>query len=210
MQIKLRGCDISHWQGNIDFKRLKKSCDFVIIKAGGTDTSDFFYADKRFERNYAAAKAAGLKVGCYFFAGEFSQLTENGTRDAGYFYNIIKGKSFEMPVYLDYELGNKNSKRENTRYAVAFCNLLERLGYFTGIYGSDISTFKDLLNYEDIRRYSLWVARYGKRPDYVKNYAIWQYSSSGKLDGIKGKVDLDYAYTDLSNIIVKKHLNNCK
>lgn len=210
MQIKLTGCDVSHWQGNINFKELAKHVDFVILKAGGTDTTDFYYVDKKFETNYKAAKEAGLKVGCYFFAGEYASGLDNGRREAIYFYNIIKKKSFDMPVYLDYEIGNKEYKTSNTVYAVAFCETLERLGYFVGIYGSDISTFKEQLDYEKVRRFSLWVARYKKKPEYVKNYHMWQYTSCGKLPGIKGKVDLDYAYIDLASLIKKKHLNNCK
>lgn len=209
MQIKLRGCDVSHWQGNIDFEKLKESCDFVIIKAGGSDTSDFYYVDSKFEKNYKAAKAAGLKVGCYFYAGKYSQGVECGKREAIYFHNMMLNKSFEMPVYLDYEAATNSKRADNTAYAVAFCNTLEKLGYFVGIYGGDILTFKGLLDYEKIRKFSIWVARYGKQPA-VKSYHVWQYTSKGKLPGIRGNVDLDYAYLSLPDIITKKHFNNCK
>lgn len=209
-QIKLLGCDISHWQGNIDFKKLAKLVNFVIIKLGGSDTTtDFFYIDKNFESYYAAAKAAGLSVGCYWFVGKNSTGSEDGLREAKYIHAAIKDKSFEMPVYIDFEKGSKIYKDKNTAYCVACGNALEKLGYFVGIYASDISGFKEMLNLTDLRRFSLWVARYGKEPQYVTNYHLWQYSSKGNLDGIIGYVDLDYAYLDLPKIIKSKHFNNC-
>lgn len=208
-QIKLIGCDISHWQGVVDFKKLAKQVDFVILKLGGSDTTDFFYIDKKFEKYYAAANEAGLAVGCYWFVGKNSTGSEDGLREAKYIHAAIKDKSFEMPIYIDFEKGSKIHKAKNTAYCIACGNALEKLGYFVGIYASDISGFKEMLNLEDLKRFSLWVARYEKVPQYVKNYHLWQYSSKGRLDGISGNVDLDFAYLNLPKIIKQKHFNNC-
>ena len=84
----------------------------------------------------------------------------------------------------------------------------EHNNYFAGIYASDISGFKDRLQLERLQgRFSLWVARYGKKPEFVKDYAIWQKSSKGDIKGIATKVDLDECTVNFSNIIKKKHLN---
>ena len=84
---------------------------------------------------------------------------------------------------------------------------MEAMGYYVGIYASDISGFKDRLNINQLNAFDKWVARYGSEPKYVKNYGIWQYSSSGVVDGIKGRVDVNYSKVDYPGIIKTHHLN---
>ena len=114
-----------------------------------------------------------------------------------------------MPIYADIETVATVHKAGATEAAISFCEQLEKNGYFAGIYASDISGFKDRLLLEKLEgRFTLWVARYGKNPEYVKDYAIWQKSSKGDIKGIKGNVDLDECSINFSSIIKKKHLNN--
>lgn len=202
----IRGIDISSWQGNIDFQKVKASgIQFVIIKAGGSDSG--FYTDKRFCENYKNAVLAGLSVGAYYFVGRYCKSAEAGVADAQRFYDIIKNLKLDYPVYIDFEAPNSSNKQGNTDAVNAFCLYMESLGYYVGIYASDISGFKDRLYLEQLARFDKWVARYGSEPKLVKNWGIWQSSSKGNIPGIAGHVDLDYSRNDYAGIIKTHHLN---
>lgn len=204
MQIK--GIDVSHWNGCIDFDKVKASgVEFVIIKAGGSDKG--FYTDSKFKENYEKAKAAGLYVGAYYFAGKKFRGVEAGFADAQRFIDILKGLKFEYPVFIDIEAQENRYKEEITDAAVAFCQEMEKAGYFVGIYASDISGFKDKLHHDRIKDYAHWVARYGKEPEICKEYGIWQYSSKGSVTGISGSVDMDISTVDYSKTIREKGFN---
>lgn len=207
MQIK--GIDISHWNGDIDFDKVKASgIDFVIIKAGGSDKG--FYTDSKFETNYNKAKAAGLYIGSYYFVGKKFRGIENGVADAERFIGQLSGKEFDYPVFVDIETTENRYKEEVTDAAIAFCQTLEKAGYFCGIYASDISGFKDKLNHERLEPYAHWVARYGNEPTVCNDYQIWQYSSKGSVSGVVGSVDLDISNQDYPKIMKSKGLNGFK
>ena len=202
----IKGIDISRWQGNIDFEKVKASgIRFVIIKAGGSD--DGFYTDKRFYDNYVKATQAGLSVGAYYFVGKKCKSSADGVADAQRFHNIIKDCILDYPVYIDFEAPDATNKQGNTDAVNAFCLYMESLGYYVGIYASDISGFKDRLYLDQLNRFDKWVARYGSEPKYVKNWGIWQSSSKGNIPGIAGYVDIDYSRNDYSGIIHTHHLN---
>lgn len=208
MQIKYKGCDISHHQGKIDFTKLRSQVDFVILKLGGSDkTAGTCYIDNRFNEYYKGCKENNIPVGCYWFAGKRSHGLVRGLTEAEYVYSKIKFCKFEMPVYIDFEMGDKINRETNTQYCECFLNHLENRGYFVGVYASDISGFKEQLNDNKLVQYTHWVARYGKQPQYVTNYGMWQYTSKGRLKGINGNVDLDYATANFPKIIKNKHLN---
>ena len=204
------GIDISHWNndaGPIDFRRVKASgISFVIIKAGGSDAG--FYKDKNFEENYAAATAAGLDVGCYYFIGPKMLTKKDAEADAKRFYKIIEGKKFSMPVYLDLETSDPADRDAATKAAICFMRWLEKKGCFVGIYASDLSGFRDRVDGKQLSDFTLWVARYGLSPTYMKNWDLWQYTSTGKVAGITGNVDRNYMKRDLPAIIRKAHKNN--
>ena len=202
-----RGIDISHWNPVSDFNKIRESgIDFVIIKAGGSDKG--FYTDRKFEDYYRLAKLAGLKVGCYYFVGSNFYGDVSGKLDAQRFMKIIRGKDFDYPVCLDIETTAKAYKELATDASISFCDTLEHEGYYVSIYGSDISTFKERLNTERLSSYDKWVAKYSKtKPAFVKDFGIWQYSSSGSVPGITGPVDLDVSTKDYKSIILKNDLN---
>ena len=203
----MKGIDVSHWQHNINFSSVKESgIEFAILKAGGSDAG--FYTDSKFEENYTAAAAAGLNVGCYYFAGSKFIGEKNGTADAKKFASIIKSKKFDMPIYLDIEAQPTSEKSGITEAAIAFCDHMEKQGYFIGIYASDISGFKERLDPSVVTKYSSWVARYGKQPEYNRYWSMWQYSSTGAVTGITGNVDLDISNFDFPKLIKSKHFNN--
>lgn len=202
----IKGIDVSSWQGNIDFNRVKASgIQFVILKAGGSDSG--FYTDKRFYDNYVKATQAGLNVGAYYFVGKKCKSSADGVADAQRFATIIKDCILDYPVYIDFEAPDSTNKQGNTDAVNAFCLYMESLGYYTGIYASDISGFKDRLYLDQLNRFDKWVARYGSEPKYVKNYGIWQSTSKANVPGIAGYVDLDYSRNDYAGIIKTHHLN---
>lgn len=204
--MTVRGIDVSRWQGNINWNLVKESgISFAILKAGGSDEG--IYIDPTFEKNYAGAKAAGIPVGAYYYVGPLCTSKEAGIADAKRFLEIIKGKTFEYPVYIDLESTNPPAKQGATDATIAFCEYMENNGYFVGIYASDVSGFCDRLDLNRLSAYSKWVARYGSKPQYVKSYDMWQYSSTGRVSGIIGDVDMDYCYKDFSEIIKAAGLN---
>ena len=184
-----KGIDISHWNGNIDFNKVKADgYDFVIIKAGGHEGR--FYKDPKFEENYLKAKEAGLFIGAYYFAGKSFRGVEAGLSDAKHFLELIKDKTFDYPVFIDIEAQENRYKEAITDAVCSFCSYLETAHYFVGIYASDISGFKDKL-----------------APEVCKEFGIWQYSSKGSVSGITGSVDLDNSYIGYEKIIKEKGLN---
>ena len=199
--------DVSHWQGNIDFNKVKNDgVKGVIIKAGGSDSG--LYTDSKFNTNYTNATKVGLSVGAYYFVGAKCLSKADGKADADRFINIIKGKKFDLPVYMDVEAPASGQKTKVTNAIIGFCEEMESKGYFVGVYASDISGFKDRINYNDIKnKYTLWVARYGSKPTYATTYGMWQYSSTGKVSGISGNVDMDESYVDFPSIIKKGGFN---
>ena len=202
-----RVIDISHWNGNINFNLVKASGIWgVIIKAGGSDAG--LYTDPRFEEYYNAAVSAGLHVGAYYFVGKKCVTAADGTADANRFMTMLKGKKFDLPVYLDFEAPAPATKTGNTQAAIAFCRAMEKAGYFTGIYASDVSGFRQRLNSTQLLSFTWWVARYGSVPTQAtRNMTMWQYSSSGSVSGITGRVDMNHCYRDFPSIIRKAGLN---
>lgn len=202
----IKGIDVSRWQGNIDFNKVKASgVDFVIIKAGGSDSG--FYTDKNFLHNVISAALAGLHIGAYYFVGKGCKSATAGEADAKRFYNIIRNTTLDYPVYIDFEAPDSLNKQGNTDACKAFCAYMESKGYYVGIYASDISGFNDRLYLDQLSAYDKWVARYGSEPKYVSSWGMWQSASNGNIAGIKGHVDLDYSKRDYSQIIRNKHLN---
>ena len=205
----LKGVDVSKWQRDIDFNKVKKSgIDFVIIKAGGSDAG--IYKDKYFDVNYQKAKAAGLNVGAYYFVGKKFLTAADGRADADRFIKLLEGKQFEFPVYVDIETGSFHVRKRFTDAAIAFCERMEEAGYFCGIYASDISGFHDMLENDRLKKFTHWVARYGSKPSYVTVFDMWQYTSKGVVDGILKYVDCNYCYVDFPKTIKGKGFNGFK
>lgn len=205
--ITKKGIDVSHWQGIIDFEKVKKAgIDFVIIKAGGSDNG--FYRDSKFLVNYKNACNAGLLCGAYYFVGKYCTSYAAGVADAERFLKLLKGKTFSYPLYIDIETTPIHKRQGATDAVIGFCQTMEKAGCYVGIYASDISGFKDRLILSKLFAFDKWVARYGSKPKYVSKYGMWQMSSKGQVDGIRGYVDIDECYYDYPKIITRKGLNN--
>ena len=159
------------------------------------------------------AKEAGLKVGAYAYVAPIPGVDPK--KHAEFVLDVLKGKSFEYPIYIDVESWKHYDKFGRTIYVHEFLQEIEKHNAFVGVYGSDISTFKDMLSLDlkgenmqpIMKHYTWWVARYGSKPQYAtKNMHIWQFSSKGKVPGITGNVDLNECYQDFS-VIERKGMN---
>lgn len=203
---EFRGIDVSHWQGDIDWAKVKAAgIQFAIIKAGGSDAG--FYTDPRWEENYREAKANGIAVGAYYFVGPACTSAEDGKADAQRFLAQLSGKQLEYPVFMDNEAQPVSAKAGITEATIAFCRALEAAGYFAGIYGSTYSGFRDRMEDSRLTSFTHWVAQYASKCTYGGAYGIWQYSSSGRISGINGNVDLDISYQDYPSVITAGGFN---
>lgn len=152
-----KGIDVSRYQQNVNWELVKAGgINFAIIKAGGSD--DGFYTDSTFEKNYAGAKTIGMPIGAYYIVGPLCISREDGIADAKRFLKILKGKTFEYPVYIDLELTAPKDKTGATDACIGFCQTMEQAGYYCGIYASDVSGFADRLDLERLTAYDKWVA----------------------------------------------------
>ena len=199
-----KGIDVSSWQEEIDFKKVKKSgIKFVIIRAGfGTRTEP----DKYFERNYKGARDAGLHVGAYWYS--YAESGAQALEEARACLRVIAGKKFDFPIFYDIEEQSQFARGIDfcSNLVRIFCNELEENNYFAGLYTSRYPLQNYI--YRDVAsRYAVWVAEYNPTLNYRGNYGMWQYSSTGRVDGIAGNVDLDYCYVDYPKIIKSAGLN---
>lgn len=212
------GIDVSQWNGNIDWDKVKAAgVDYAIIRVGfrGYGTSDPVkpvMQDKNVEQNIRGALAAGLDVGLYFYSQAIT--VDEALEEAGACVNMARKYNITYPIYFDTEFAKSDhtgradtlSSAKRTDLAVAFCEAVENAGYTAGVYASK-TFFYDELQFSRLQNYEIWVAHYtSKETDFKYSYGAWQYSSGGKIDGISGNTDLniglyDYAAkTDMQSV----------
>lgn len=201
-----KGIDISRYQGKPDFSKVKNDVDFVILQDGyGRYTNQ---KDSEFERSYAECKKYGIPVGVYHYS--YARTVAEAQAEAKACLEIIKGKQFEYPIYYDLEENlAAMGQALVSSIATTFCNTLEQASYYTGIYISR-SPAQLYLTKEVANKYALWLAEYNSKCNYDGNYGMWQYSSTEKVSGISGDVDMDYCYVDYPTIIKNAGLNGYK
>lgn len=213
--MQVRGIDVSVYQKNVDYNKVKASgIDFVIIRAGfGRSVSQ---KDKQFETHYKNAKAAGLGVGAYWYS--YAMSPADAEQEAKAFLEVVKGKQFDYPVYYDVEEGKQFAlgKTAVSNIIKAFLSTVEAAGYWVGLYCS--TYYLNTYVTEDIRnRYAIWVAQYSKSCSYKGQHGIWQYGVAGNskwdtfstkaVSGVNGECDLDYCYIDYPSAIKGAGLN---
>jgi lysozyme len=188
---QIKGIDVSHYQGTIDWAKVKADgVKFTFIKATqGTNYSKVDY----FRNQAPKALGTGLQVGAYHY-GTFSNVPEAIT-EARYFLSVIKDYKLTYPLVLDLE-ENKDgaSKKQLTDAAIAFLDVLKNAKYSAMLYTS--KGFLDSQLDESRIHYPFWIARYYK--ELGRKADIWQYSDKGKINGISGNVDMNWAYRDFS------------
>lgn len=198
---KTLGIDISTWQRDIDFKKVKADgYDFVIIRAGFGRVST--QKDNMFESHYKAAKAAGLKIGIYHYS--YATSVAEAKIEAAVCLDWIKGKTIDLPVYIDMEESSvaRLGKKTCTAIAKTFCEAVKAKGYKVGVY-ANLNWFTNYLDYEELKKlYSIWLAQYNVKAQL--DCDIWQNSSTGRVDGYNGDIDTNYCYVDFGKATTTK------
>ena len=194
------GIDISKWQGDVDFDALKKAgVEFVIIRVGTTNGRDGDYIlDPKFIQNIEGANRVGIDVGLYFYS--YAHSKESALRDAEWVLEQIKDYKVDFPIAFDWESWTtfnsfSISFYELTSASTTFLNRLEESGYEGLLYSSKYY----LENIWLPQDYDVWLAHYTSKTDYKGKYSMWQLCSNGKVDGIKGNVDIDVWYLEEKN-----------
>lgn len=199
---KAIGIDVSYFQYEINWKKVKASgVKFAIIRCGYRgSTNGKLCTDSTFMRNIKGAKAAGIDVGVYFFTEAIN--AKEGKEEADFCIKQIKksGVKVTYPVVIDTEnlagaraSSSRLSKTKRTEAVQAFCKQVKAKGYTPMIYAST-SWLNNQLNMSKLSDYYVWVAQYYKKVTYGGSYKCWQYTSSGKVNGISTRVDMDYWY----------------
>ncbi len=204
--VLARGVDLSYHNQDVDFAALKAAgVDYVILRAGGRSGKDVM-----FETNYAAARKAGLDIGCYYYS--YARTVEEALAEAARFKEYIAGKQFEYPVYFDIEDDSQKELDKSLLMEIcfAFCNSMIEGGYFPGVY-CNLNWAENILHTEQlVKYYDVWIARYNNAlPEtyYHKDYGMWQYTETGKIEGVEENVDLNYCYKDYPTLIKANGLN---
>lgn len=214
-----KGIDISVWNKNIDWDKLKGQIDFAILRIGytGYGKTKNKKMDSTFEEKYAKCKELGIPVGVYWYSCAVTE--EEAIEEANKTIEILKGRKLEYPIYFDTEDNHDTTAPNNsptsqakigraklTKVTKAFCDTIEKAGYYVGIYASS-SWFKNNLNLNELEKYDKWVAQWSNNAPSGISYGMWQYSAKGYIDGIGGGVDLDYAYKDYPTLMQEQGLN---
>lgn len=202
------GIDVSYYQGNIDWKKVKADgIDFAIIRVGYRGSGEGkLNEDSCFKQNIEGALDAGVKVGVYIFSQAITK--KEAREEANYILDRIKDYDITLPVVLDYEFtGDPGrlkaanlSKKKATNICLEFCDTVQAAGYTPMVYANP-DMLINYLNPEDISsKYLIWLAHYTTETSYTGKYDYWQYSSEGSVDGIIGNVDMNFFYgTDIAN-----------
>ncbi len=205
--VLAEGLDLSAWNKNVDFEAIKAAgVDFVILRAG----TGYSGKDILFDEYYAAAKAAGLDVGCYYYS--YATTVNEALAEAQAFKSYIAGKQFEYPVYFDLEDASQKDLGQTLLMDMcfAFCDSLIAGGYFPGIYCNS-NWAEEILHTEKlITLYDVWIARYNNslpKNYYDDDYGMWQYTEDGTCAGVTGVCDRNYCYKDYPTHIKNYGLN---
>ncbi len=190
-EIVAYGIDVSRWQESIDWKKVANdNVDFAIIRAGFSGETDVY-----FEQNYEGASAAGIDVGVYFYC--YATDVASAKADAEYLLDLLDSRPLDYPVFYDVEDETDFvalSRQERTDIVDTFCSMIEAAGYEAGIYTGRY-WLTDYFDSEYLcSKYDIWLAATLPEPPTECSAELWQYSHSGKVNGIRGDVDLNTAY----------------
>ncbi|MBR5430177.1 MAG: S-layer homology domain-containing protein [Firmicutes bacterium] len=194
------GIDVSEWQHEIDWPAVAADgIDFAIIRCGYRGyTAGKLLPDAMFYQNIEGALAAGLDVGVYIYSQAISE--EEAREEARMAVEMAGDYDLTYPIVFDWEYAGAASARTNdtsreqlTSYALAFCDEVESLGYTPCVYSYGSLSYH---NYDlaALNDYYMWFAGYYEEPEFFYHYDIWQYTSSGQVDGIEGNVDMNLSF----------------
>lgn len=189
-----QGIDVSSYQGVINWQAVKNSgITFAFIRVGTSRTIDTQYIN-----NLQGAAAAGIKTGVYYYT--YSTTPEQAANEAALVLQLIAPYQVSFPVAIDIEAEVQKSLAPAQLQAIAnsFCTVISAAGYYPMVYASRnwfVQRIGDVV-------WDKWVAQYNTQCTYPGTYGAWQYTSSGAVNGIAGRVDMDYLFTNYSAIII--------
>ncbi len=203
--LSLKGIDVSKHQGEINWRKVAgEDIDYTFIRAGFRGSSEGkLVEDEYFQDNIEGALDNGIDVGVYFYTQ--AMTVEEAEEEAEFVIDLIEDYDVTYPVVLDLEESTSSSARtanmtqeEYTKAAIAFCEKIKEAGYTPMIYGN-LKTFMIMLDLKQLEDYEKWFAYYDTPVYFPYAFSIWQYSSKGSIEGIKGDVDLNVCMKDFSN-----------
>lgn len=192
------GIDVSKFQKSINWQKVKNAgINFAIIRCGYRGYgSGVLVEDPMFASHISGAKAAGLRVGVYFFSQAINEA--EAVEEASMAVKLANRYGINMPIAIDSEYANGGrgradglSKSDRTRITIAFCNTVANSGHTPMVYASK-SWFSDHLSVSQFPgSYRIWVAHYASKCGYTGRYDMWQNTSKGRVDGVSGNVDMN-------------------
>ena len=204
-KISHKGIDVSKYQGSIDWEKVAQDgVEYAFIRLGIRGyTEGVIQEDETFEKNIVGARRNNIDVGVYFFTQAIS--IAEAEEEAQYVLDMIEPYKVDYPVVIDVEaLSNAKArtrdltKEERTQYCIAFCEMIKNAGYTPMIYGN-LKTFMLMLDIEQLESYDKWFAFYDEKFYFPYDFKVWQYTDTGKVNGINTDVDLNISFEDLSN-----------
>ena len=196
------GIDVSYYQGEIDWEQVKASgIEFAIIRLGyrGYGQEGKLVEDKMAFRNIEGALDAGIRVGIYFFSQAIT--VEEALEEAEFVLQRIKVYDITMPVVFDWEYISAEARTANmdrrtlTDCYIAFCDRIAEAGYTPMAYFNTYQS-RSLMNLTELEQYPFWLALYSDRMTFPYRIEMWQYTDSGRVPGIEGKVDVNLMFVD--------------
>lgn len=193
--------DISTWQGGINYQDIKNNCNYVVLRAGFSETKD-----NQFENHYNGLQ--GVNLGAYWYS--YAKNVDQAKREARKCLEVINGKKFTLPIYLDLEDPSISGIGRSTLDAIvrAFGEEIENAGYYFGVY-TNLNWYRNIISGSELnKQYDWWIALWDNNPpspSYGINYGIWQFGST-YLGG--QSIDGDYIYKDYPTIIREAGLNH--
>lgn len=199
--VTAQGIDVSEHQGRIDWDAVKASgIDFAILRVGFGAPSFGGRVDYQFNRNISECERLGIPYGVYVYSYAFDN--QQAADEASMVIDCLSGHNPRLPVY--YDLEDKTIIADGRQSGIAsraqtFCNKISSAGYKPGIY-ANLNWFNNILTDPVFKSGSWdhWIAQYNTQCHYTASYSFWQYTSRGKVSGISGNVDMNYAYVDVS------------
>ena len=196
--MAIKGIDVSEFQGNIDWNKVKADgVEFAILRVGfGMDTTS--QDDKYIERNIEECERLNIPYGVYLFS--YANTVEKAKSEAEHTLRLIKGHNLKMGVWYDIEDNSTSgsvSKETLTNIINTYCSTIKNAGYEVGIYAS-LNWLENKIESSVQKKYLIWVAQYYTECQYKGKYDMWQYASDGSVNGISGNCDMNYLYnTDI-------------
>ena len=192
-----KGIDVSKYQKNINWSAVAADgVEYAFVRVGcrGYGAKGTLVLDEKFGENALGATEHGIKLGAYFFSQALT--VEEALEEARLVVKAIKDYDVTYPVAIDIEKvqgqkarQDKLTKEARTEIAIAFCEYIKEAGYTPMVYG-DLETFTSLIDAEQLAEYDFWISEVDGKMTFPYEFAVWQYSHKGKVDGIKPETSL--------------------